>query len=148
MIEGRGRRLEVPTGFADDDGTVDAALADALESNDADAVLRALCSGARLLVPIVAVADDRDPDTGADTASHMASVSLVQEDGRRGLLAFTSLETLRRWDPAARPVPARAPDVARAAVEEGADGILVDSAGPVRFAVDGPALGLLAGFAP
>lgn len=162
MVKGRGRRIEAPGDFSGDDGRGDAALEDAISGDDADAVLRALCSGARLLVPVVAVMDEidevsdaarsgrggqRDGAAGSST-THMASVSLVQEDGRRGLLAFTCLASLRRWDPSARPVPVLAPALARAALEEGAHGLLVDVAGPVRFAVDGSALRHLAGFAP
>lgn len=126
-------------GFAADTGTADPRLAAALEVGDPGVVLTVLQEGARLLVPIVAVADELDA-AGADKSSHMASVSLVQADGRRGLLAFTCLDSLRAWDPAARPVPVSAPDVAAAAISEGADGVLVDIAGPVRFALDGQVL--------
>lgn len=138
LVQGRGRSIEAPDDFAGDDGHADprwaAAYADAA---DVEALLR---SGVRLLVPIVAVRDEVDPDTGADKSSHMASVSLVQADGRRGLLAFTGLESLARWDPAARPVPVTSHQVAAAAIDEGADGVLVDLAGPVRFAIDGDLL--------
>jgi hypothetical protein len=88
----------------------------------------------------VSVLDEVDDVTGGDKSSHMASVSLIQADGRRGLLAFTGVETMRLWDPAARPVPVASYDVAAAATEEGADGVLVDIAGPVRFAIDGELL--------
>ena len=141
-VEGRGRRIEAPEAFAGDDGRADprwqAAYADPAE---VEVLLRA---GVRLLVPIVAVADEVDDQTGADKSSHMASVSLVQADGRRGLLAFTGVESLARWDPAARPVPVTSHQVAAAAVDEGADGVLVDIAGPVRFAIDGEFLAELA----
>ena len=141
-VEGRGRRIEAPEAFAGDDGRADprwqAAYADPAA---VEALLRA---GVRLLVPIVAVADEVDDQTGADKSSHMASVSLVQADGRRGLLAFTGVESLARWDPAARPVPVTSHQVAAAAVDEGADGVLVDIAGPVRFAIDGEFLAELA----
>lgn len=143
-VEGGGRRIETPTEFAADTGDADPALGRALAAGDPDAVLAALAAGARLLVPIVAVLDEAGDD-GGDKSSHMASVSIVQPDGRRGLLAFTCLESLRAWDPSARPVPARADDVARAALDEGAHGVLVDIAGPVRFAVDGAALAAVAG---
>jgi hypothetical protein len=141
--EGSGRRIEVPAEFVHDDGSADPRLAEALTAGDAHAVLALLVAGARLLVPIVAVLEQQD-DSGADKSSHMASVSLLQSDGRRGLLAFTSVDTMRAWDPAARPVAARACDVARAAQEEGADGVLVDIAGPIRFALDGEALARVA----
>ena len=143
MAEGDGRSIEMPRAFQNDDGRCDPRLAEALESGDGDAVVSALAAGARLLVPVVAVLDAVD-DSGADKASHMASVSLLQADGRRGLLAFTSTESLARWDASARPVPVRAPEVAASALAEGADGILVDVSGPVRFALDGDVLASLA----
>lgn len=145
-VDGRGRRIETPAQFSGDAGDVDPALGQALDAGDADAVLAILAAGARLLVPIVAVLDEAGTD-GADKSSHMASVSMVQSDGRRGLLAFTCIDTLRAWNPSARPVPASARDVARAAIDEGADGVLVDIAGPVRFALDGAALLAVAGTA-
>ena len=135
---GRGRRIETPEAFAGDDGRADPRWESAYsDPADVEALLR---SGVRLLVPIVAVLDEADAETGADKSSHMASVSLVQADGRRGLLAFTGLESLARWNPTARPVPVTSHQVAAAALDEGADGVLVDLAGPVRFAIDGELL--------
>lgn len=141
-VEGRGRRIETPGAFAGDDGRADPRWEAAYA--DPAAVEALLHAGVRLLVPIVAVLDEADTETGADKSSHMASVSLVQADGRRGLLAFTGTEAMVRWDPAARPVPATAHQVAAAALAEGADGVLVDVAGPVRFAIDGEFLAELA----
>lgn len=138
-VEGAGRRIDTPAQFAGDEGAADPRLVAALGEGRGDAVLALLREGVRLLVPIVAVLEEVDAD-GADKSSHMASVSLVQPDGRRGMLAFTSLDTMRAWDPTARPVPARACDVAAAALAEGADGVLVDIAGPIRFALDGESL--------
>ncbi len=135
---GGGRRIETPDAFAGDDGRADPRWESAYaDPADVEALLR---SGVRLLVPIVAVLDEADAETGGDKSSHMASVSLVQADGRRGLLAFTGLQTLARWDPTARPVPVTSHQVAAAALDEGADGVLVDIAGPVRFAIDGDLL--------
>jgi hypothetical protein len=141
-VEGRGRRIETPDAFAGDDGRADPRWQPAYaDPASVEALLR---SGVRLLVPIVSVLDDVDAQTGADKSSHMASVSLVQSDGRRGLLAFTGIEALARWDPTARPVPVTSHQVAAAALEEGADGVLVDISGPVRFAIDGEFLAELA----
>ena len=122
-VQGRGRSIETPDAFAGDDGRPDprweAAYA---HPADVEALLRA---GVRLLVPIVAVLDEADAETGADKSSHMASVSLVQPDGRRGLLAFTGVESLARWDPAARPVPVTSHQVAAAALDDQASHQLV-----------------------
>ena len=70
----------------------------------------------------------------------MATVSLLSPDGRRGLLAFTSVASMAAWDPAARGIPASAARVAGAALEEGADAVLLDLGGPVRLALQGEAL--------
>ncbi len=145
-VDGGGRRIETPDRFAGDDGRADPRWVQAYaDPGQVEALLRA---GVRLLVPIVSVLDEVDAESGADKSSHMASVSLVQADGRRGLLAFTGVETMSLWDPAARPVPVTTYAVAAAAVAEGADGVLVDIAGPVRFAIDGELLAELAALSP
>jgi hypothetical protein len=44
---------------------------------------------------------------------------------------------LQAWNPEARPVPVTARLAAQAALQDGADAIVVDLAGPVTFAVEG-----------
>jgi hypothetical protein len=66
----------------------------------------------------------------------MATVTLVAPDGRRGLLAFTSVAAMAAWDPAARGIPARAVRVAAAALEEAASAVLLDVAGPQPSALE------------
>lgn len=141
--------------FADDDGSPDSALVDALAhfntvNSERQRVLDAL-PRARLLVPVVAVLDEVDVgDDGLrrDKSSHMATVSMVGAGGKRALLAFTCTAALAAWDPQARPIPAFAPTVAAAALEQGEDAVLIDVAGPVRFAVTGEALAELAHRSP
>lgn len=149
-VEGHGRRIETPTVFTSDEGGADPKLAQLLRAFDRGAATHAdvvqVLEMSRLLVPVVAVLEERD-DTGGDKSSHMATVTLVQSDGRRGLLAFTSLDSLHAWDPNARPVPASVVDVCAAAIDEGADGVLLDIAGPIRFAIDKQALAHLASLA-
>jgi hypothetical protein len=140
--------LSVPDpAFAADDGSADPVLAAALAAYadsalDAAGLVAAL-AGKRLMVPLVAVLDEVEEVDGLRTekSSHMASVTLVAADGRRGLLAFTSVATMAAWDPAARGIPARAETVAAAALEEGASAVLLDVAGPLPSAL---ARGLLA----
>jgi hypothetical protein len=143
---GPGSRRLQGSSYVDDDGTADPALAAALASYAEDAtgdtypaVLAAL-AGARLLVPVVAVLGEVEhgPDGLArDKTSDMATVLLTGPDGRQGLLAFTSTETLARWDRDARPVPVAAHLAAATAVQEGAAALVVDVAGPRSFAVSG-----------
>ena len=92
----------------------------------------AALAGARLLVPVVAVLDEAEVGADGlrrDKDSHMATVSLLNPDGRRGLLAFTSTATLAAWQSDARPVAATSQRVAQAALQEGADAVLLDVAG-------------------
>ena len=91
-------------------------------------VLAALAD-ARLLVPVVAVLGEVEvePDGLAhDKSSDMAAVLLRGPDGRLALLAFTGLEPMQRWDPEARPVPVPARTAALAALQDGAEALVVD----------------------
>jgi len=65
----------------------------------------------------------------------MALVSLINEHGERGLLAFTGIDALQAWNPDARPVPAQAVEIARAALEDGAAALVVDVAGPHQVVI-------------
>ncbi len=120
-------------------GAVAAGLAVYQSTGSKTAVLTAI-SRSRVLVPVVAVPA---PD-GAQSTTQMATVLLTGRDGRKALLAFSSLEALTRWRPDARPVPRPTASAARAAVNEGAAALLLDVAGPVRLALDGEDLHNLA----
>ena len=141
--------------FGDDDGSAPAPLVDLLAAYaDGTASVRdvaVVLAGVRLMTPLVAVLDEAEEDPDGlrrEKSSHMASVSLVSPDGRRGLLAFSSVASMAAWDPTARGIPAAGPRVAAAALEEGADALLLDVGGPVRFALEGPLLRALATGAP
>jgi hypothetical protein len=139
-------------GFAGDDGAADPQLAAALAAYDADPQARhhetlAVLQHTRLLVPVVAVLGEieRGADGPArETSSDMAAVLMTGRDGRSALLAFTGSATLTAWDPDARPVPVTVHDAARAALQDDADALLVDVAGPVMMVVDRAELGELA----
>ncbi|MEV6327370.1 SseB family protein [Streptomyces sp. NPDC051909] len=137
--------------YSDDDGTADPALAAALAAWAEDRtahgpVLEAL-QGARLLVPVVAVLGEVeiDPETGIkkEKTSDMAVPTLNAGD-RRALPAFTSMESLHRWDPAARPVAVPLHQALAALVHEKADTLVLDMSGPVPYQVTGTALLALA----
>ena len=139
--------------YRDDAGAADPAVAAALDAY-ADGTgceheaLKAL-AGSRLLVPVVAMPDGSGGthSESGEKRSEMATPALVGRDGRRALVAFTSADAVRRWQPAARPVPAPADAVFRSAVAEGC-AVVVDVAGPVPLAVDGFRLAALAGSGP
>jgi hypothetical protein len=138
-------------GFADDSGAGDPGLsrvlADHLDGTATSGAVLAVLQDARLLVPVVAVLGEVEVDEQGlahDKSSDMAAVLVRAADGSTGLLAFTSTETMARWDPEARPVPVTASTAATAAVQDGAEALLVDLAGPATYVVDGEDLSRLA----
>jgi hypothetical protein len=142
--------------FRDDNGAADPRVTAALaayyagQGSEQDA-LTALAA-ARLLVPVVAVpADDpavkEDKAVKGDKNSQMVLPTLIGRDGRPAVLAFTGLDTLARWRPNARPVPAESDRVWRAAVADGC-AVVIDVAGPVPVAVEGTRLAALAAGQP
>jgi hypothetical protein len=149
--DGPVRDLPDP-GFAGDDGSVapelSAALAAYAQRPDElhDATL-AVLQHSRLVVPVVAVLGEVEYDEEGlahDKTSDMATVLMQGRDGRTALLAFTSTRSLMEWKADARPVPVTVATAAAAAVQDGADALLVDVAGPVLFVVEGEDLRELA----
>jgi hypothetical protein len=154
--------------FRGDRGAADRRVAAALAAYQAgqgseQAALGALAS-ARLLVPVVTVladgpasddraSDDRASDDRAsddkvgDKNSEMMLPTLIGRDGRPAVLAFTGLDALARWRPDARPVPAEADRVWRAAAADGC-AVVIDVAGPVPLAIEGARLASLAAGRP
>jgi hypothetical protein len=145
--------------FRGDHGAADPQVTAALAAYHAgqgseQAALTALAA-ARLLVPVVAVLTDGTAVTGdtdgtavtGDKDSEMMLPTLIGRDGRAAVLAFTGLDALARWRPGARPVPAEADRVWRAAVTEGC-AVVIDVAGPVPLAVEGARLTALAAGQP
>ncbi|GAA2579306.1 SseB family protein [Actinomadura fulvescens] len=146
-----GKTIPEPQ-FPSDDGSAEPRLAQALAGYAAGrvgehAVLQEL-HDARLLVPVVAVLTEEERvapgELRREKSSDMALPTLVGEDGRRGVLGFTSADTLRAWRPDARPVAVHARRACLAALDESAHALVVDVAGPVPFAVEGLHLHLLA----
>jgi SseB protein N-terminal domain len=145
--------------FPDDDGSADPGAAAALAAFAAGegsehAALTALAP-TRLLVPVVAVLTEAGESAGGarpaserrEKASEMALPTLVGRDGRHAVLAFTSLASLARWRPGARPVPVPAAEVWQAGLHE-ASAVVVDVAGPVPLTVEGARLAALAAGEP
>jgi hypothetical protein len=155
--------------FSTDDGSADPAVAAALAAFAAGtgsehAALLALAGG-RLLVPVVAAPvpdeDGARPGGGvldgsvldgsgpaaAEKTSEMSIPTLVGQDGRAAVPAFTCLASMARWQPGARPVPVDAVSVWRSAVSDSC-AVVLDVAGPVPLAVDGARLAALASGGP
>jgi len=137
--------LGCDSAFRDDDGSADPAAAAALAAFGAGkgsehAALTAL-AGSRLLVPLLAAA------SSGERVSEMSVPTLIGRDGRPAIPAFTCLDALARWRPAARPVPTEAGRLWSAAITDSC-AVVVDIAGPVPVAVDGTRLAALAGGQP
>jgi SseB protein N-terminal domain len=137
--------------FRGDHGAADPQVAAALAAylagqGSEQAALHAL-SAARLLVPVIAVLGDGTAPATGDKNSEMVLPKLIGHDGRPAVLAFTCTGALARWRPGARPVPAEAGRVWRAAVADGC-AVVIDVAGPVPLAVEGARLAALAAGQP
>jgi hypothetical protein len=100
----------------------------------------------RLLVPIVAVLAEANDD-GSKKETEMALPTLIGNDGRAAVIAFTGADTLGRWRQDARPVPVPGPRLWAAARTE-ADAVVIDIAGPVPLIVEGARLAALAAGQP
>lgn len=135
------------TAHAGDDGSADPRLLEALVRFGAGGlpeheVVDAL-RPARLLIPLVAVAGEEgldDHGRRVDKTQELSIVTVSGPDGRDVLPAFTSVETLTRWRPAARPVPVEARRVALAAASESTDRIVVDPGSITEFGLRRPAV--------
>lgn len=133
--------------FSGDDGAPNAGLAAALALFTADPARRpdvlAALHRARVLAPVVARPDQVATGAAglaADKTSDISVPLLEGTDGRRGLPVFTGLDSLARWDPAARPVPVDGPRAAQVAAAEGAEVLVVDVAGPDACVLAAPEL--------
>lgn len=146
--EGRSFQANPHSG---DDGSADPALLAALlafRSGDGDA--RAVVDAyrdARLLIPLVA--EKGDHGIGAhglevDKTQELSIVTVAAPDGRTVLPVFSSVDTMRRWDPAARPIPVAGTRAALAAAGEQTDLVVVDPAGETEFVVRRPAVWAIA----
>jgi hypothetical protein len=138
------------------------------------AVLTAVAAS-RLLVPVVAVLAEADADgtvppapasahsgsgseppapasahsgSGSEKETEMALPTLIGNDGRKAVIAFTGTDTVRRWRADARPVPVPASRLWPAVAAEQADAVVIDVAGPVPLVVEGARLRALASGAP
>jgi len=135
VADGRFEGHAIPDpAFAGDPGDADPAVVAAIDSYRAGEIDRAelidRLRGTRVLVPVVAVLDEAVEGDGGirvEKDSHMAAVSMVNADGRQGLLAFTGLEALHHWDPGARPVPVTFDAALDAARDDGADALVLDA---------------------
>ena len=145
-----GRSFQ-PNPHAADDGSADPALRAALTAfrageGDQVAVVEAYRS-ARLLIPLVAQAGDHGVGPHGlevDKTQELSIVTVAAPDGRRVLPVFTSVDTMRKWDASARPVPADGVRTALAAADDDTDLIVIDPGSETEFVLRRPAVWAIA----
>jgi hypothetical protein len=118
-----------------DDGGPDPRLEKALASGARAEVLAAL-AGARVFAGITATSTAEEVTAHglrAESSAEMA-VLLVEVDGGRALPVFSSVAALKSWRLDARPVPLLGPEACRAALDEGAEALLLDVSVTVALA--------------
>jgi hypothetical protein len=111
-----------------DPGSADPRLVVALASEDRAQLLAALVD-ARVFAGISATSTaEHTTEHGlrAESSAEMA-VLLLEVDGRRALPVFSDVSGLRRWNLTARPVPLTGAQACQAALDEGAESVVLDS---------------------
>ena len=129
------------------DPAVTAALAAYAAGTGAEHAVLTAIAAARLLVPVVAVLAEANDD-GTEKETEMALPTLIGNDGRKAVIAFTGTLAIKRWRADARPVPVPAPNLWPAVAAEQAEAVVVDVAGPVPLVIEGARLRALANGAP
>jgi hypothetical protein len=141
-----GRHFE-PNTRSDDDGSAPEPLQLALAgffagSTGQDAVVNALRE-CRLLIPLLAELGEaavNERGHRIDKSQELSIVTVAGPDGRNVLPVFSSVDTMRAWNPVARPVPVEGIRVALAAAAEGTELVVLDPGSPHSFVVRRPAL--------
>ena len=144
-----GRDLK-PNPFSGDTGEADRELLDALaavHANPFEPALHQKVIGAlrekRVYAPVLPTAVEHTTDERGlvhDNKSEMAMVRLAAADGRECTPAFTGIPALTAWHAQARPVPTQAERLGAAAVEEGAQLVVLDPGSDRAFLIRRPAL--------
>lgn len=126
--------------FSNDDGSARPELIKAIEefhnTGNASQVFVEFAKS-RLLIPLLASLGESGEGAHGQTVDKSADLSIVTvetPDGQTGLPVFSSVETMKRWNPIARPVPSDAIRLALAAASEGNTRIVLDPGSPTEFA--------------
>ena len=98
---------------------------------------------ARVLVPLIAEKGEEGvapSGLAVDKTQELSIVTVAAPDGRRVQPVFSSVETMQRWDPSARPIPVEAVRAALAASSEDTDLIVLDPTSDTEFVIRRPAV--------
>lgn len=145
-----GRHFEENT-FADDDGTANPALIEAIGNLQAgtgsiENVIDAI-RDSRLLIPLLANLGEAGEGAHGQTVDKSADLSIVTvetPDQQNGLPVFSSVTAMATWNKDARPVPHSAVKAALAAAAEGNTRMILDAGSATEFVVRRPAIEAIA----
>ena len=137
--------------FSSDTGEADPDLLGALlefksSSSNQSEVVKAFAN-ARVLIPLIATLGESGEGAHGhqvDKSAELSIVSVRTPDDQNGLPIFTSVESMSRWNPKARPVPNNGRTVALAAVSEGNTRVVLDPGSETEFVIRRPALEAIA----
>lgn len=102
---------------------------------------------ARVLIPLIAEKGEEGlapSGLRVDKTQELSIVTVAAPDGRRVQPVFSSVDTMRRWDATARPIPVEAVRVALSASSEDTDLIVIDPTSETEFVVRRPAVWAIA----
>jgi len=144
-----------PHPFDGDDGSCPDALAAALElwvkdaSGEAMAAVINALRTERVLVPLLAEAGEfglTDEGKVVDKTQELSIVSVEGPDGKPVAVAFSDVESMRAWNPQARPIPVEAQKVAAWVLDDQMARIVLNPGSPTQCVVRrGGVIALLTG---
>lgn len=144
-----GREFSENT-YGNDDGSMPDGIQSALSAVVHEGNLTPLVtafSGARWLIPLVAVAGDvgqTEDGLTVDKTQELSIVTVAAPDGRKALPVFSNVDAMKSWREDARPVPADGVRVALAAAAEETPIVVIDPGTPLSCVLRRPALWAIA----
>lgn len=145
-----GRAFE-PNAWAHDDGSANPKLIQVIAALQAGEALTedvvAEIKNSRLLIPLLAQLGDSEIGAHGQTVDKSADLSIVTvetPDQQDALPVFSSVDAMKAWNSAARPVPVDAAKAALAAASEGNTRMVLDAGSPTEFVVRRTAIAAIA----
>jgi len=145
-----GRSFDINP-YSGDNGEADANLIEAISKFQSGQVgsaevLRAV-GQARVLIPLIANLGEGEQGAHGhqvDKSADLSIVTVLTPDNQRALPVFSSVATMTRWNPDARPVPNNGRKVALAAASEGNTRLVLDPMSETEFVVRRPGIAAVA----
>jgi len=145
-----GRSFDINP-YSGDNGEADANLIEAISKFQSgqvgpDEVLKAIAH-ARLLIPLIANLGEGEHGAHGlqvDKSADLSIVTVLTPDNQRALPVFSSVASMTRWNPDARPVPNDGRKVALAAASEGNTRLVLDPMSETEFVVRRPGIAAVA----